>query len=79
MTFHFSQFLDSALGQLVGCFLAMMVILLVRDNSQARTVLVVMEETAAETNWFNSTRPVRACELSRTSRITIIARKQPTS
>ncbi len=31
-------------------------------------------ETAAETNWFNSTRPVRACELSRTSRITIIAR-----
>ena len=35
MTFHFSQFLDSALGQLVGCFLAMMVILLVRDNSGA--------------------------------------------
>lgn len=31
MTFHFSQFLDSALGQLVVCFLAMMVqILLVR-------------------------------------------------
>lgn len=37
MTFEFSRFLDSALGQLVGCFLAMMVILLIRDNSQAQT------------------------------------------
>ena len=37
MTFHFSSFLDSALGQIVGCFLAMMVILLVRDNSKERT------------------------------------------
>ncbi|MCT4705477.1 p-hydroxybenzoic acid efflux pump subunit AaeB [Enterobacteriaceae bacterium H11S18] len=37
MTFHFSSFLDSALGQIVGCFLAMMVILLVRDNSKDRT------------------------------------------
>lgn len=37
MTFHFSQFLDSALGQLVGCMLAMMVILVIRDNSQAQT------------------------------------------
>lgn len=37
MTFHFSTFLDSALGQIVGCFLAMMVILLVRDNSKERT------------------------------------------
>jgi p-hydroxybenzoic acid efflux pump subunit AaeB len=33
MQFQFSQFLDSALGQIVGCFLALMVILLVRDNS----------------------------------------------
>jgi len=37
MTFEFNRFLDSALGQLVGCFLAMMVILLIRDNSQAQT------------------------------------------
>ncbi|NBC98447.1 p-hydroxybenzoic acid efflux pump subunit AaeB [Atlantibacter hermannii] len=37
MTFEFSRFLDSALGQIVGCFLAMMVILLIRDNSQAQT------------------------------------------
>ncbi len=37
MTFHFSTFLDNALGQIVGCFLAMMVILLVRDNSKERT------------------------------------------
>ncbi|MFK3660638.1 p-hydroxybenzoic acid efflux pump subunit AaeB [Scandinavium sp. NPDC088450] len=44
MTFHFSQFLDSALGQLVGCFLAFMVILLVRDNSQARTGRVLLNQ-----------------------------------
>ena len=44
MTFHFSQFLDSALGQLVGCFLAMMVILLVRDNSHARTGRVLLNQ-----------------------------------
>ncbi|WMY74822.1 p-hydroxybenzoic acid efflux pump subunit AaeB [Buttiauxella selenatireducens] len=37
MTFHFSTFLESALGQIVGCFLAMMVILLIRDNSKERT------------------------------------------
>ena len=37
MTFHFSTFLDSALGQIVGCVLALMVILLVRDNSKERT------------------------------------------
>ncbi|NDJ56160.1 p-hydroxybenzoic acid efflux pump subunit AaeB [Enterobacteriaceae bacterium 4M9] len=37
MTFQFSTFLDSALGQLVGVVLAMMVILLIRDNSRERT------------------------------------------
>ena len=37
MTFHFTAFLDSALGQIIGCFLALMVILLVRDNSKERT------------------------------------------
>ncbi|EHM49647.1 MAG: p-hydroxybenzoic acid efflux pump subunit AaeB [Yokenella regensburgei] len=44
MTFHFSQFLDSALGQLVGCFLALMVISLVRDNSQTRTGRVLLNQ-----------------------------------
>lgn len=37
MTFHFSVFLDSAFGQIIGCILALMVILLVRDNSKERT------------------------------------------
>ncbi|WNN48927.1 p-hydroxybenzoic acid efflux pump subunit AaeB [Siccibacter colletis] len=37
MTFHFSQFLDSALGQLVGVLLAFVVILVIRDNSRERT------------------------------------------
>lgn len=37
MQFHFSVFLDSALGQLVGGFLAMMVISLIRDNSREQT------------------------------------------
>ncbi|MGK3497867.1 hypothetical protein [Citrobacter youngae] len=39
MTFHFSQFLDSALGQIVGCVLAFIVILLVRDNSRKVSVI----------------------------------------
>jgi len=37
MTFNFSVFLDSALGQIAGSFLALMVILLIRDNSKERT------------------------------------------
>ena len=44
MTFHFSQFLDSALGQIVGCFLALIVILLIRDNSRARTGRVLLNQ-----------------------------------
>jgi len=47
MTFHFSQFLDSALGQIVGCVLALMVILLVRDNSRARTGRVLLNQFVA--------------------------------
>lgn len=37
MDFAINTFLDSALGQVIGCFLAMMVILLIRDTSKART------------------------------------------
>ena len=44
MKFEFSQFLDSALGQLVGCFLALMVIMLIRDNSRERTGRVLLNQ-----------------------------------
>ncbi|VFS59413.1 p-hydroxybenzoic acid efflux pump subunit AaeB [Kluyvera cryocrescens] len=44
MTFHFSQFLDSALGQIVGCFMAFIVILLIRDNSRLRTGRVLLNQ-----------------------------------
>lgn len=44
MTFHFSQFLDSALGQIVGCMLAFIVIMLVRDNSRDRTGRVLLNQ-----------------------------------
>ncbi|WP_346749666.1 FUSC family protein, partial [Salmonella enterica] len=44
MTFHFSQFLDSELGQLSGCMLAFIVILLVRDKSKARTGRVLLTQ-----------------------------------
>ncbi|MCW2475544.1 p-hydroxybenzoic acid efflux pump subunit AaeB [Candidatus Symbiopectobacterium sp. NZEC151] len=37
MTFNLSHFLDSAIGQVIGCLLAWLVILLIRDNSRART------------------------------------------
>ena len=44
MTFEFDLFLDSALGQIVGCVLALIVILLVRDNSRARTGRVLLNQ-----------------------------------
>lgn len=44
MTFHFIQFLDSALGQIVGCMLAFIVILLVRDKSKDRTGRVLLNQ-----------------------------------
>ncbi|WP_222889446.1 p-hydroxybenzoic acid efflux pump subunit AaeB [Enterobacter sp. C2] len=44
MTFEFNRFLDSALGQIVGCVLALLVILLVRDNSRARTGRVLLNQ-----------------------------------
>ncbi|MEM6161714.1 p-hydroxybenzoic acid efflux pump subunit AaeB [Erwinia sp. P6884] len=36
MTFHVNVFLDNALGQAIGSFLALLVILLIRDTSKAR-------------------------------------------
>lgn len=37
ISFHIESFLDNSLGQVIGCFLALMSILLIRDNSKART------------------------------------------
>lgn len=37
MSFDITVFIDNALGQVIGCFVALMVILLIRDNSRART------------------------------------------
>jgi len=36
MTFNVTAFLDNALGQAIGCFVALIVILLIRDTSKAR-------------------------------------------
>ncbi|ANC40545.1 p-hydroxybenzoic acid efflux pump subunit AaeB [Hafnia alvei] len=37
MTFPVSSFLDNAIGQIIGCFVAMIVLFLIRDRSKART------------------------------------------
>ncbi len=37
MSFSINTFIDNALGQVIGCFVSMMVILLIRDKSKART------------------------------------------
>ncbi|QKJ85436.1 p-hydroxybenzoic acid efflux pump subunit AaeB [Paramixta manurensis] len=37
MRFEVNAFLDSALGQVIGCFVALLVILLIRDKSKGRT------------------------------------------
>ncbi len=42
MTFNVTAFLDNALGQAIGCFLALLVILLIRDTSKARTGRILL-------------------------------------
>lgn len=42
MTFPIESFLDSALGQMIGCFLSLMVILLIRDKSKAKTARKIL-------------------------------------
>lgn len=37
MQFNVSMFLDSALGQIVGCFVSLIVLMLIRDNAKDRT------------------------------------------
>ncbi|WP_145501587.1 p-hydroxybenzoic acid efflux pump subunit AaeB [Yersinia similis] len=37
MIFNVRQFLDSALGQIIGCFVSLIVLLLIRDNAKDRT------------------------------------------
>ncbi|MBT0725814.1 p-hydroxybenzoic acid efflux pump subunit AaeB [Rosenbergiella australiborealis] len=37
ITFPIESFLDNSLGQMIGCFLSLMVILLIRDKSKAKT------------------------------------------
>ncbi|CRG51612.1 p-hydroxybenzoic acid efflux pump subunit AaeB [Yersinia wautersii] len=37
MIFNVRQFLDSVLGQIVGCFVSLIVLLLIRDNAKDRT------------------------------------------
>ncbi len=42
MTFHIHTFLDGALGQMIGAFVALMVILLIRDTSKARIARTIL-------------------------------------
>ncbi|CAO95340.1 p-hydroxybenzoic acid efflux pump subunit AaeB [Erwinia tasmaniensis] len=42
MKFEVSAFLDNALGQAIGCFVALLVILLIRDTSKARVGRTVL-------------------------------------
>ncbi|ELN45618.1 p-hydroxybenzoic acid efflux subunit AaeB, partial [Salmonella enterica subsp. enterica serovar Enteritidis str. 13183-1] len=62
MTFHFSQFLDSALGQIVGCMLAFIVILLVRDKSKDRTGRVLLNQFVSSAVSAMTTNVVRRKE-----------------
>lgn len=62
MKFEFSFFLDSALGQLVGCFLALMVISLIRDNSRERTGRVILNQFVSAAVSAVTTNPARRKE-----------------
>ncbi len=62
MQFHFSVFLDSALGQLVGGFLAMMVISLIRDNSREQTGQTLLNQFVSAAVSSMTTNKVRRQE-----------------
>lgn len=44
MNFHIISFIDSAIGQIVGCFVAMNVLFLIRDTSRERTGRTLMNQ-----------------------------------
>ncbi|WON76575.1 p-hydroxybenzoic acid efflux pump subunit AaeB [Serratia sp. UGAL515B_01] len=44
MSFHVTSFLDSALGQIIGSFVAMIVLFLIRDTSRERTGRTLMNQ-----------------------------------
>lgn len=44
MSFHVTSFIDSALGQIIGCFVAMIVLFLIRDTSRERTGRALMNQ-----------------------------------
>lgn len=62
MTFKVSTFLDGALGQAIGCFLAMLVILLIRDNSKARTGRTLLNRFMYSAVSAMTTNPLRRRE-----------------
>lgn len=62
MTFNFSTFLDSALGQFMGCFIALIVILLIPDNSRDRTGKELLNQLMTSTMSALTTRNNRRKE-----------------
>lgn len=44
MHFSITTFIDSAIGQIIGCFVAMIVLSLIRDTSRERTGLTLMNQ-----------------------------------
>lgn len=62
MTFNLAQFLDNAIGQIIGCFLALIVILLIRDNTRDRTGRTLLNRFVFGAVSALSTRPARRRE-----------------
>ncbi len=62
MTFSVNTFLDSAIGQIVGCGLATLVILLIRDSSKARIGRVLLNRFVYGAVSTLSTNKVRRSE-----------------
>ncbi|RWR01555.1 p-hydroxybenzoic acid efflux subunit AaeB [[Pantoea] beijingensis] len=62
MSFGINSFLDSVLGQVIGCFVALMVILLIRDKSKARTGRTLLNRFMYAAVSSMTTNPVRRNE-----------------
>lgn len=62
MTFHITSFIDSAIGQIIGCFVAMIVLFLIRDTSRERTGRTLMNQLVSSAVSALTTKAVRRRE-----------------
>jgi len=59
MSFNFTQFIDGAFGQFVGCLVSLLVVLLIRDKSKGRTGRTLLNRFVSSAVAALTTRPTQ--------------------